>query len=121
MTSFASISAATTECERIRDNMVVIENKAENLLAQQYLATGDDTHYYRKSLIHYHMWLTGEDQRTAEDKIDDYLVEHRALKPVGRSMRRGRRIITGGRISQRLRPEQLAAAWSLFAAGILGK
>lgn len=112
---------AVTEVERIRDNMVEIQKRAENLLAQQHLAAGDDTHYYRKSLIHYHMWLTGEGQPTAEARIDDYLVEHRKLRPVRRSVRKGRRVITGERVSQKLRPEQLAAAWTCFVAGIVGR
>lgn len=90
------------------------------LLGAQRVCVGDDTHFYRKSLVEFHQYLARSAGSHADSVgvVDNYLIAMAAddLTVRDRASIRWRRII-GSKVDTRSTPAQIAAAWTCFAAG----
>ena len=104
--------------EGVAHRMEELEREAVSLLGAQITAAGDDTHFYRKSLVAFLRWGAPDvDEKLAVRIVDDYLREQAKLTFRDHVSMRWRRVI-GGTVDRKSTPEQIGAAWRCFFAGM---
>lgn len=83
---------ADTEIKAIVARMKVMESEAQRALAAQRMAAGDDTHYFRNSLVDFCMWSHGCSEDDAIGHVGEYLHDKKEQHVPRRFMRRKRKV-----------------------------
>lgn len=79
------------EIHAIHAQMLEHEREAQQCLAAQKMAAGDDTHYFRRSLVEFCMWDHGVSQAEATAHVNEYLYQQKGRHFPRRFMRRTRK------------------------------
>lgn len=94
-----------------------IGEECETNLVLQRIAMGDDSHYFKASLVKFVVDVAKVREVVAEQMVNEYLLTQADFKPSDAFRLKVRRTLFGP-VRRSASPEQIAAAWKCFVIGL---
>lgn len=88
------IDMSMDEVNALLRKMHEMEAEAQRALSAQRMAAGDDTHYFRRSLVDFCAWSHGCDESKAREHVNEYLNDKKGQHFPRRFMRRARKLLS---------------------------